>query len=139
MVKNWEDGLFGRIGISKIVYDKIGEYDEMLLSRGGQDIDILNRLHVFDGGRRANLGAPEEAAILNSMEDKIAEVQSKHLENKDSFEVYKQLNRINLAISKFKLQFDGSGRTGGGFSYRDFLNGRRVTINGFNEIRYDSE
>lgn len=137
--KNWEDGSFGRIGMPKVVFDKIGGYDETLLAMGGQDIDILNRLHVFENGRRANLGAPAVPAISNTIEDKVAEVQVKHLENKDSSEVYKQLNKINLAISKFKLHFDGPERTGGGFTYKGLLNGKRITINGFDEIQFDTE
>lgn len=136
---SWEDGSFGRIGVPKRVFEDIGGYDETLLPMGGQDIDILNRLFIAQKKKRANLGSPALVAIKNSITDKTKEMTLSLDQNEDAEKIYAEVNGINLAICKLKLQTEGPVRMGGGFSYRGLLNGKLVTINGFNEVRYEPQ
>jgi glycosyltransferase involved in cell wall biosynthesis len=134
----WGDGSFGRIGISRELFLKIGGYDETLLPMGAQDVDILHRLVALKHSR-ARLPAPQLAAIQNTERDKIKELVSGEAESKDVDNIYEYSNSIGLQISALKLRTEGAIRLGGGFSYKGLLNGRRVTINGFDEIRHDAE
>jgi glycosyltransferase involved in cell wall biosynthesis len=131
------DGSYGRIGIPKKVFNEIGGYDETLLPMGGQDWDLLRRLESIQ--KRVRLSPPARSAIPNSSYDKVKELIHPDADEKKSVEAYDLLNSLNKGISKFKLETEGPIRVGGGFSYRGLFNGKIVNINGFNEIRYESE
>lgn len=130
---NWMDGSFGRIGLPKSVFKSIGGYDECLLPMGSQDRDLLQRLNAADIPI-FKLPSPEKNAISNSFEDKIKSLMPKN--SGKSQKIYDQLNNLNYAISKLRLEFEGPYRKGGGFSYKGLLNGKKVKINGFDEISY---
>jgi hypothetical protein len=135
---DWGDGSFGRIGIPRELFLEIGGYDETLTAMGGQDIDILHRLAALKYPR-AKLQTPHITAIQNTQSDKIQELVRPETEKNDADSIYESLNSIGLEISKFKLQTEGPIRLGGGFSYKGLLNGKRVTINGFDEIHHAAE
>lgn len=136
--ETWEDGSFGRIGIPKAIFQKIGGYDETLLPMGGQDVDIIQRLAALKY-RRAKLAAPQRTAVQNQQSDKIKELIHPESKLNDPGKVYRKSNIISLEISKFKLEMEGAVRLGGGFSYKGLLNGKPVVINGFDEISFVSE
>lgn len=131
------DGSCGRIGVPKRVFDEIGGYDETLLPMGGQDVDILNRLATIR--KIAHLPPPARMAIQNTLREKVSGLVQTETEDKKVEETYKVSNSLSLAISKFRLATEGPVRLGGGFSYRGFLNGRPVSIDGFSEIKYNSD
>ena len=108
------------------------------MAMGAQDVDILHRLVALKHSR-AKLPAPQITAIQNTESDKIKELLHTETENKDSNSTYEYANSIGLQISAFKLRTEGPIRLGGGFSYKGLLNGRRVTINGFDEIHHAAE
>lgn len=129
---NWQDGSFGRIGVPRELFFKLGGYDETFLPMGGQDLDLLNRI-VAASISIAKLPSPAQCAILNSKHDKLREVKPK-AENVDAF--YKMMNEMNLSKSKIRLDLEGPYRTDGFQSYKGFLNGKMILIDGFNEIRF---
>lgn len=131
------DGSFGRIGVPKSVFNDMGGYDEALPPMGGQDVDLLRRLASVH--KTARLYPPARSAITNSSYDKVKELIQPDADEKKSVETYKLLNSLSLGISKFKLETEGPIRVGGGFSYRGLLNGKKIIINGFNEIQYEPE
>lgn len=131
------DGSYGRIGVPKKIFDEVGGYDEALLAMGGQDFDLLRRIGSIQ--KIAKLTPPEKSAIQNNLNDKIKEIIKTPGDDKTSFEKYQLQNNLSVAISNFKLETEGPVRLGGGFSYRGLLNGKSVTINGFNDIRYEAE
>lgn len=129
-----EDGSFGRIGLPTELFKTIGGYDETLLPMGCQDVDLLARL----GDLRhpvLQLKPPSEPAIHNSMDQKVVETMSRDGRVLNSSHHYRTLDMLNHQISKIKLATEGPIRVGGGFSYRGLLNGKSITIDGFDEIR----
>ena len=128
--RSWADGSFGRIGIPRELFFKLGGYDETLLPMGGQDLDLLNRI-VAASISIAKLPSPGQSAILNSKHDKLREVNPK-AENVEAF--YKMMNEMNLNKSKIRLDLEGPYRNDGFQSYKGLLNGKMIVINGFNEI-----
>lgn len=128
------DGSYGRIGLPKSEFLKLGGYDETFLAMGGQDTDLLFRLAAIHS-KRVRLPMPGRLAVQNSDTDKIIEVINTDQENDTSKKIYQQLNSLNISISKLKLSIDGPIRLGGGFSYYGLLNGKKVFIDGFNTIR----
>lgn len=129
------DGSYGRIGVPKKVFHEIGGYDETLLAMGGQDKDILRRLSAIHKG--AKLSPPTRSAIMNSSRDKVKELIEPDADEIKIEDTYKKINSLSIQISKFKLETEGPVRMGGGFSYKGLLNGKFVSINGFNEIHYE--
>ena len=130
------DGSFGRIGTSREKFLDIGGYDETLLGMGGQDVDIINRLYVVHNKQIVNLDGPSVPAVKNTFDDKIKEISPNGIPIKDAETAYTEMNKLNLAISKYKIKNEGPVRMGGGFSYKGLLNGERVSINGFDEIMF---
>ena len=130
------DGSYGRIGSPKAVFDDIGGYDETLLAMGAQDYDLLKRLSQVH--KLIRLPAPTLEAVQNNDAQKMSELKTYKPEDQNAKTDYNAFNLINSKISELKLQYEGPKRLGGGFSYKGILNGRRVTINGFNEIILDA-
>lgn len=129
---DWNDGSCGRIGVSKELFEKIGGYDETMLAMGSEDIDILRRIS-FLNIKIFKLPPPSIMAIQNSFEDKMASISNSQSEAKKSFVT---LNNINSMHSKVKLQHEGAIRLGGYSSYEGLLNGKKIRIDGFNNITY---
>lgn len=130
------DGSFGRIGMPRRHFNEIGGYDETFLPMAGQDRDILKRLSLTH--KVVKLPPPSRSAIINSSRDKIKELIQADADENHIKDIYPTMNLLNFNTSKFKLETEGAARVGGGFSYRGFLNGKSVTINGFNDINYNS-
>jgi hypothetical protein len=75
-------------------------------------------------------------AVKNTFADKTKEISPNEIKAEDAEAMYKEINKLNLAISKYKIKNEGPVRMGGGFSYKGLLNGERVSINGFDEIMF---
>ena len=129
---DWNDGSCGRIGVSKELFEKIGGYDETMLAMGSDDIDILRRIS-FLNIKIFQLSPPSIMAIQNSFEDKMASISNTQSEAKKSFIT---CNNLNSMHSKVKLQHEGAIRLGGYSSYEGLLNGKKIRIDGFNNITY---
>jgi glycosyltransferase involved in cell wall biosynthesis len=129
---HWPDGSFGRIGLAKELFLKIGGYDESMLAMGGQDMDILARLSKLKV-KIYKLPSPTLLAIANSIEDKVANIKRGQLEARPAYDM---LNKTNLTLSKIRLATEGPIKLGGFSSYLGLLNGRNVMIDGFDNISY---
>ena len=129
---NWPDGSYGRIGISKELFEKIGGYDETMLAMGGQDIDLLRRIFSLNI-KIFKLPPPSIMAIQNSIEDKVASISHAQSEPQKSYNAH---NNLNLMLSKVRLKHEGALRLGGFSSFEGLLNGKRIRIDGFNNITY---
>ncbi len=129
---DWPDGSFGRIGLSKELFEKIGGYDESLLAMGGQDIDLLRRIFALQI-KIFKLPPPSIKAVQNTTRDKMASVQNSQLDPKKSYDIH---NNLNLKLSKIRLKYEGAIRLGGFATFEGALNGERIRIDGFNNITY---
>lgn len=130
------DGSYGRIGTSKRVFQELGGYDETMLAMGAQDYDLLKRIAKIQ--KIARLPAPALQAIQNNDVNKMSELKAYDANDKDAKRDYNIFNSINSKMSEIKLLYEGPKRMGGGFSYKGLLNGRHVTINGFDELIFDA-
>lgn len=131
-----KDGSCGRIGLPKQLFEKIGGYDETLLTMGMQDLDLLRRLGKLPV-KLAKFSPPSKIAVANSIDDKGKESFVLGIESGRSFqEAYRISLKLNAKISEFKLATEGPIRLGGGFSYSGLLNGQKVIIDGFNNIKF---
>lgn len=129
---HWPDGSYGRIGLSKELFEKIGGYDESLLAMGGQDVDLLRRIFAL----KINifkLPPPSITAVQNSKEDKMSSILSSQSDPEKS---YNEHNNLNLRFSKVRLNYEGPIRLGGFSTFDGYLNGNRVLIDGFNNITH---
>lgn len=127
----WEDGSFGRIGMPRDLFFKLGGYDEATLPMGGHDIDQLNRIRAL-GIRLVKFPAPSKEAIQNDIDHKISEVTINNFQ--DSTSVFAAMNRVNVASSNLRLQLQGPVLKGGYASFKGLLNRKPVIINGFDDI-----
>jgi predicted glycosyltransferase involved in capsule biosynthesis len=131
-----QDGSYGRIGLPKHLFEKIGGYDETLLPMGYQDVDLLERFKRLPT-KLAKLPPPSKIAVQNNEHHKGKEFFALDNQSGKNFsKVYHDSNIMNAQFSKFKLATEGPIRLGGGFSYRGLLNGQEIIIDGFNNIRY---
>ena len=128
----WGDGTCGRIGLPRVLFNKLGGYDESLLPTGGDDIDLLNRIK-FLGMSVIKLPCDMPSPIQNDMPTKIQEFDSK---KRDANACFNTMNQFNLKISSLKLNLEGACRSGFWATYKGFLNGKPVMIDGFNNITY---
>jgi len=64
------DGTYGRIAITKKIFDKINGYDESLYPMGGQDSDLMHRA-IGIGAKSYIHVSSEYKAIKNSKEDSL--------------------------------------------------------------------
>ena len=127
---SWTDGSYGRIGMPRPLFMRLGGYDETFLPMGGQDIDLMKR--IFSSGQKvAGLRPPIISAIDNTLDHKMAEIGSP---GTNSAESYEKMNRLNLSISDVKLELEGPIRRGGYSTFHGKLNGEPVLIDGFNNI-----
>lgn len=128
---DFDDGTYGRIGLPKILFYKLGGYDESLLPMGAQDTDILNRI-LQSGSKLGKIPNPNKMPITNSIQDKVSEVTNS---SSDAEKTYEDMNRLNLTLSKFKNTHYGFERPNQFGSFYGFLNGELICIDGFNYIR----
>jgi glycosyltransferase involved in cell wall biosynthesis len=84
------DGTYGRIGLPKDVFIRIGGYDETFLPMGIQDRDLIMRANIM-GSPLVHLHYVGARALVNSISEK-----EKFLGMSES---YSQMNRLNAARS----------------------------------------
>jgi hypothetical protein len=125
-----KDGSYGRIGIPRLLFERLGGYDEGMLPMGAQDVDLMRRI-IAAGERLVRIEPPTIPAIANSTAQKVAEVAAAA---SDPGSLYRKMTGINLAISELKLQLEGPFRSGGYSSFVGKLNGRAVSIDGFGRV-----
>jgi predicted glycosyltransferase involved in capsule biosynthesis len=125
------DGSFGRIGLPKEVFYKIGGYDESMFPMGGQDLDLLRRINALSISI-LRLSKSRMQSIQNSFTDKVQEFSNNI---KDHKELYAKLNSLNILRSRLRLDIEGPIIKGGFATFRGLLNGTEVVIDGFNKIR----
>jgi len=125
------DGSFGRMGMPKDLYLKLGGYDESLLPMGGQDVDLFNRILAL-GLRFVRLPEVATAAVKNTVQDKLAEL---NVASDSAASMYDQMNKFNIETSKFRLRMEGPIRTDSFATFRGLLNEKSVVIDGLNHIR----
>lgn len=128
------DGSFGRIGLSRALFLKMGGYDETMLPMGAQDFDILRRLSAL-GQIPRRLDPPKKAAIINNFSQKMASVNGVSADEEGAKKAWAAMERINQNISKVRLATEGPIRANGFHTYDGLLNGKMVTIDGFNRIQ----
>ena len=127
----WSDGSFGRIGLPRDLFFRMGGYDESMLPMGGQDIDLLWRLNAM-GVLIKKLPPPKTQAVLNQIIDKVSEIDSS-IQDRQS--LYSVMNKINLRKARVRLKIEGPLLVGGFSTYKGLMNGIPVVIDGFDEIR----
>lgn len=128
----WTDGSFGRIGLPRELFLRMGGYDEGLLPMGSQDIDLLRRLRRMKVPLR-ELGPPTRLAVQNTYEDKVAQFR-KDKDGKDKLDgqpLFELVMKINDQMCQVKLRVEGPLRPGGFSSFQGRLNGEPVTLDGF--------
>jgi len=123
-----KDGSFGRIGLPRRLFAKLGGYDECLLPMGSQDFDLLWRLEAV---KRAavRLPPPQLTAVQNQHHHKIAAVNARQVDPK---QYYLHMIKSNRAVASFKLNHMGPLRLGGYATFRGLLNGREIIFDGLN-------
>jgi hypothetical protein len=127
----WGDGSYGRIGLPRTLFFKLGGYDEALLPMGGQDLDLLRRSEAA-GFPATRLTPPARPPIENNKVQKIAALTKKSV---DAGEYFEQMNQANFRVSRFKLAHEGPARVGGFASFDGLLNGEPMSIDGFDRIQ----
>ena len=125
------DGSYGRIGYPRSLFFSLGGYDEGMLPMGFEDVDFLRRSkNLID---HLKLPAPSIKAIKNTFEQSVSEI---NIDTTEAKKIYELMIYLNNNFSKFKLSTEKSPSRNTGFtSYRGALNGRMVTIDGFNQIK----
>lgn len=131
---SFRDGSFGRIGLSRALFFKLGGYDETMLPMGAQDFDLLRRLSAL-GQTPQKLAPPQKAAIANNFSQKMASVNGVSADDAAAKQAWVAMERINQSISKVRLATEGPIRLNGFQSFKGLLNGEMVTIDGFNRIQ----
>ena len=131
---SFRDGSFGRIGLSRALFFKMGGYDESMLPMAGQDYDLLRRL-VALGQTPRRLSPPKKPAILNNFSQKMGSVNGIAPDEAVAKKAWVAMERINQSISKARLATEGPIRLNGFQSFKGLLNGEMVTIDGFNRIQ----
>jgi hypothetical protein len=126
----WRDGSYGRIGLSRELFDDIGGYDEGLLPMSGQDLDLLTRIKAL-GFDFFQAPPPAKSAVQNTIEEKVANVSGF---NGNKEKTWETIVDLNLKIIAAKIQIEGSKRKGGYATYKGLLNGCAVLIDGHNNI-----
>ena len=106
-----------------------------MLAMGAQDYDLIKRLSKVQ--KIAKLPAPSIEAVQNNDINKMSELKSYNDEKNNAKTDYNTFNLINSKISEMKLLYEGPRRVGGGFSYKGILNGKKIVINGFDEIKLE--
>lgn len=130
-----EDGSYGRIGLPRKLFFKLGGYDETLLPMGGQDTDLINRMRVARL-RFAKVPPPEKPAILNDYAHKVAEIgKAKAVDETKSKMLWETMDQLNFKLSIFRLRSEGPWRSDGFQTFEGKLNGKPVIIDGLNHIR----
>jgi hypothetical protein len=122
------DGSYGRIGLARSQFYALGGYDEALLPIAVQDKDLLRRLALRDHGP-VKLGAPARQAIMNTVEQKMAQLPPGVARTQDQ---YVQMKRINNQFSRMKLDMFGPERREGFSTSLGLLNGEPMIIDGLN-------
>jgi len=125
------DGSFGRIGVPKELFYRIGGYDESLLPMGAQDLDLIKRIASLDI-HFSRVSKPSHVSIKNSFADKIGEFTTIS-ENHE--EVYEEINRLNQIKALLRLKIEGPIIKGGFSTFQGVLNGKNVIIDGLGNIR----
>ena len=103
----WHDGTYGRIGMSRQAFTKIGGYDESFLPMGGQDMDLLIRLqHQFPNYRLLKNKHPIKA-LHNTKKESLQYINSNlTVENSEesSHQRWKQMEKKNRQSLNQKIR-----------------------------------
>lgn len=91
----YPDGSFGRIGMKRGFFIKVGGYDESFLPMGYQDVDILKRLYLLGLNYELINDPKYNRAIPNTKNESMRSVNSRL--------TYKQMNRLNYHTSNFNI------------------------------------
>lgn len=125
------DGSFGRIGVPRELFFRLGGYDEAMLPMGGQDSDLLNRIESL-GLSIAKVPLEKTQAIPNSIEDKVREFNQTP---ENAVALYDTVRDMNINKAQIRLGIEGPEIIDGFSTYRGMLNGAHIVIDGFNHIR----
>ena len=124
------DGSYGRIGCTRSLFFDLGGYDEGMLPMGMQDVDFLRRSKALT--TRQMLPKPHIAAVRNTITQKVAEINTN---SSDSNKIFSQMVNLNNTLSKFKLLTEKTLSRNTSFTtYRGVLNGKIISIDGFDQI-----
>lgn len=128
---SWKDGSYGRIGMPRDLFFRLGGYDETMLPMGAQDMDILKRV-VALGQDLRRLPTPGRNALLNSFMDKVANVFAATEDEATAEERWNTMEAINQHLSEMRMFIEGPCRRGGYQTFKGRLNGADVIIDGLN-------
>lgn len=128
------DGTPGRIGIHRHAFYEIGGYDEGLLGVLIDDYDLIVRAEAA-GHRFLRLGAPARLPLQNDVSTRLKNyVVSKPADDDD----LARIGRVNVAVSKTRLELEGPFRRQNFASYRGKLNGEPVVFDGLGNLHRSS-
>lgn len=135
---DWDDGTYGRIGLSSKRFFEIGGYDESMLPMGCQDMDLIlrscsqNHMLIY----RLPIHNHFKKPIANSKKSSLSDFDViRKMDVGSSKKAWKQMNSVNALRARMRWRLEGPEISGGFSSYYGFLNGIEVSIDGFDSIR----
>ena len=124
------DGTPGRIGVPRAVFDDLGGYDEGLLGTLVHDYDFIVRAEAI-GSRFCRLPPPARLPVQNGIDEKFAQYPLPRPGNEGDIE---RMGKVNHAMARLRLEFDGPRRLQNFATYRGRLNGEEVILDGLGNM-----
>jgi len=120
------DGTPGRIGLPREAFHRIGGYDESLLGMLLQDYDLIVRAEAA-GYRFLRLPRPERLPLQNDVGERLGQfIATRSVQNED----LALMGRVNMGLSKLRLELEGPLRRQNFATFRGRLNGEPVILDG---------
>ncbi len=138
---DYDDGTFGRIGLTRQSFYKLGGYDEGMLPMGFQDSDLLIRLCLDHGFLIYSIPVSDSFVkpIKNNKHTSMNSFElTESLNAEDARALWNSLNSANVQRSDTRRRLEGNSILGGFSSFIGYLNGHHVAIDGFNNVTIPS-
>jgi hypothetical protein len=123
---NIRDGTPGRIGLPREAFHRIGGYDEALLGVLLDDYDLIVRAEAA-GHRFLRLPPPERLPLQNDVGERLGQFVATRSATEGDLAA---MGRINVALSKLRLELEGPLRKQNFSTYRGRLDGETVILDG---------
>jgi hypothetical protein len=108
----WGDGTFGRIAMAAREWQRLGGYDESLPGMSWQDVDLLFRARASGLEYRCER-AGIKPAVLNTLDQKLANLDPECRESRGALESFQRMNIDNMVrtlAQPIALPFAGQRR-----------------------------
>ena len=122
------DGTFGRIVLPSKTFFDIGGYDESMLPMGHQDGDLLQRAIQFHNGGFAKLSWNDAPRPIDR---NISKLQAFSMPEENNWE---NINFVNMLHAHWRNKLMGIKIKDSFSTFEGYLNGKRVVIDGLNNI-----